>query len=129
MAGLALNAHALLPIPAAYLNASDLVQPAMHVLSSLLVLGTCALQSVLGRPGPALRAEQEALVPKRSVDSFISTETPIAWHKLLCNIGPDGCAAAGAAPGAVVASPSKTSPDCKCQLPPPQKLTACGIAC
>ena len=95
------------------LNASDLVLPAMHALSSLFLLGTCAVQTVLGRPDAALRAKREGAILKRSVDSFIETQTPIAWSKLLCNIGPDGCAASGAAPGTVIASPSKSEPDCK----------------
>ncbi|EAQ86714.1 hypothetical protein CHGG_07967 [Chaetomium globosum CBS 148.51] len=83
----------------------------MHALSSLFVLGTCAVQTVLGRPEAALRAKREGAILKRSVDSFIETQTPIAWNKLLCNIGPNGCAASGAAPGAVIASPSKSEPD------------------
>ncbi|KAK3297726.1 Six-hairpin glycosidase-like protein [Chaetomium fimeti] len=83
----------------------------MHALSSLFVLGTCAVQTALGRPEAAIRAKREGAILKRSVDSFIETQTPIAWSKLLCNIGPDGCAASGAAPGAVIASPSKSEPD------------------
>ncbi|KAL2135866.1 hypothetical protein VTI74DRAFT_6629 [Chaetomium olivicolor] len=92
-------------------NASSFIQPTMHALSSLLVLGTCAVQAALGRPEAAHRAKREGAILKRSVDSFINSETPIAWSKLLCNIGPSGCAASGAAAGVVVASPSKVNPD------------------
>ncbi|KAK0708998.1 Six-hairpin glycosidase-like protein [Lasiosphaeria miniovina] len=87
-----------------------LYQPAMYALSSLLLVGACAVQAVLGRHD-AVRARREAEIVKRSVDSFIQTETPIAWNALLCNIGTSGCAASGAASGAVVASPSKSNPD------------------
>jgi glucoamylase len=108
MAGLLLQAQDQL----AALNTSGLILPAMHALSSLFLLGTCAVQAALGHPGTA-RAKRDAAILKRSVDSFIQTETPIAWAKLLCNIGPNGCAASGAASGVVVASPSKSNPDCK----------------
>jgi len=94
-------------------NASSLVTPAMHALSSLVVLGTCAVQTALGRPGAIPRSQRGGAISKRAVDSYIETETPIAWEKLLCNIGPDGCAVSGAAAGAVIASPSKSDPDCE----------------
>ncbi len=97
-----------------YLNASGLATTVTAMLSSLLVLGSCAVQAVVGRPDATPRVRREGAVLKRSVDSFIQTETPIAWNKLLCNIGPSGCAASGAASGAVIASPSKSSPDCEC---------------
>ncbi|KAF9636332.1 Glycoside hydrolase family 15 [Lasiodiplodia theobromae] len=45
------------------------------------------------------------------IDSFIDTETPIAYAGVLANIGDDGSKVAGAAAGVVVASPSKSSPD------------------
>src|SRR5690242_15014304 len=101
MAGFVLQAHDQL----AALNTSGLILPAMHALSSLFVLGTCAVQSVLGYPGTD-RAKRDAAILKRSVDTYIQTETPAAWAKLLCNIGPSGCAVPGAASGAVIASPS-----------------------
>ncbi|KAG9257383.1 putative glucoamylase GMY1 [Emericellopsis atlantica] len=73
----------------------------MHILSSALLLGSFALQAVLGRPN---------LIGKRAVDDFVEAENTIALEKLLCNIGADGCAAAGASPGVVIASPSKVDP-------------------
>lgn len=107
MAGLVVQFQDHLPS----FNASGLTLPAM--LSSLLVLGSCAVQAVVGRPDTAaLRVKREGAILKRSVDSFVQSETPIAWSKLLCNIGPNGCAASGAAAGVVIASPSKSSPDC-----------------
>jgi len=94
------------------LSSFPLAEPVMHAFSSLLLLGTFVFQSVLGRPdGTRVRREGEIL--KRSVDSFVATESPIALTKLLCNIGASGCAASGAASGVVVASPSKSNPDCK----------------
>ena len=47
-----------------------------------------------------------------SITEFIEEENIVALEQLLCNIGDDGCNAAGAAPGVVVASPSKSDPDC-----------------
>jgi len=92
--------------------AIGLFQPAMHAVSSLLLLGACAFQTVFGRPEDS-RTKRDAQILKRSVDGFIEWETPIAWRKLLCNIGATGCTAAGAASGVVVASPSKRDPDCE----------------
>jgi len=83
----------------------------MHALSSLLLLGAYTVQTVFGRPD--LGARREAEILKRDVDSFIRTEKPYALNRLLCNIGPNGCAVPGAAAGVVVAAPSKSNPDCK----------------
>lgn len=93
-------------------NTTDLAHPIMHAISSLLFLGVYALQAVLGHPEGA-RARSHGDILKRSVDSFVATEQPIALQKLLCNIGASGCAAAGASSGVVIASPSKTNPDCE----------------
>ncbi|CAN8103368.1 unnamed protein product [Discula destructiva] len=82
----------------------------MNGISSLLLLGSYAFQAVLGRPDAAyMRREGEII--KRSVESFIATESPIALSRLLCNIGSTGCYAAGVASGAVLASPSQNNPD------------------
>lgn len=91
-------------------NSSSLVQPIMTGLTSLLLLGTYAFQAVLGRPDAAL-VRNNGEVIKRSVDSFVATESPIALSRLLCNIGANGCYAPGVASGAVIASPSKANPD------------------
>ncbi|KAH8118290.1 glucoamylase [Phellopilus nigrolimitatus] len=46
-----------------------------------------------------------------SVDSFISTEFPIAKANILANIGPSGSNTQGAKAGIVIASPSTSNPD------------------
>ncbi|EGX88765.1 glucoamylase I precursor [Cordyceps militaris CM01] len=81
-------------------------QPIMHGLGSVLLLGTLAAQKVLGLPGTSTQCIQ-----RRNIDSFVSSEGPIALQKLLCNIGSDGCEAQSAAPGAVAASPSTSNPN------------------
>ncbi|KAK8086912.1 Glucoamylase [Apiospora phragmitis] len=79
----------------------------MHPFSSLLLLGTLALQAVLGRPN-SLLSEREII--KRDVDSFFATEVPYALSQVKCNIA-SGCNAGGVASGLVIASPSKSDPD------------------
>lgn len=46
------------------------------------------------------------------LESFIATQRPISLRGALANIGPNGTEVAGAGAGFVVASPSKTDPDC-----------------
>ena len=48
-----------------------------------------------------------------SLNNFIELEYSVALRGVLQNIGPGGVNADGAAPGVVVASPSKTNPNCK----------------
>ncbi|KAK4175950.1 family 15 putative glycoside hydrolase [Triangularia setosa] len=93
------------------LNASGLFLPTMHALSKFALLGACAVHSVMGLPESVERREANLL--KRNVDDWINRETPIAWQRLLCNIGPNGCAVAnqGVPAGVVVASPSRANPD------------------
>lgn len=94
--------------PFAVSNASYVAEPAMHFFSSALLLGSYALQSVLGRP----KVESHRATLQRSVDGFIEIQTPIALERLLCNIGADGCTASGAAPGVAIASPDRVEPSC-----------------
>ena len=47
-----------------------------------------------------------------SLDSFTTTELPIALQGILNNIGPAGALVPGAAPGLVIASPTQNNPDC-----------------
>ncbi|TGJ85214.1 hypothetical protein E0Z10_g3547 [Xylaria hypoxylon] len=82
----------------------------MHGFTSLLLLGSCALQSVLGRPDVS-RARRDGVLLQRAVTDFIATEEQIALEQLLCNIGAGGCNSQGVASGLVIASPSKSSPD------------------
>ncbi|KAL4723319.1 hypothetical protein ACLX1H_009809 [Fusarium chlamydosporum] len=92
------------PVSSLSLNSTaSLIQPIMYFLSSALLLGSFALQSVLGRP--ALQERQSSL------DSFISSESSVAIQQLLCNIGSDGCHAQGVASGVVIASPDTEDPD------------------
>lgn len=53
--------------------------------------------------------------PERRADleSFIASENTVALAGLLANIGSTGSKASGAASGIVVASPSKSNPDCE----------------
>ncbi|KAK3397064.1 Six-hairpin glycosidase-like protein [Sordaria brevicollis] len=90
-------------------STSPLTYIAMHLVSSLLVLGA-AFQAVLGLPDP-LREKRDSTIIKRSAESYINKETPIAIKNLLCNIGSSGCRVSGAGSGVVVASPSKSNPD------------------
>jgi hypothetical protein len=48
-----------------------------------------------------------------SLDQFVKSEADVSIKGVFANIGPDGSKAQGAAAGAVVASPSRTDPDCK----------------
>lgn len=82
----------------------------MNTFTSILLLGAYAFQAVLGRPD-ASRVRSQGDIVKRSVDSFIATESPIALSRLLCNIGAGGCYASGVHSGVVIASPSKNNPD------------------
>jgi hypothetical protein len=50
----------------------------MYPFTSLLVMGSLAVQAVLSLPDPSRVKEREAEILKRSVDSFIATESPIA---------------------------------------------------
>lgn len=86
---------------------------AMNSLTSFLVISSLVLQTVLGLPGPSkILKAREAELLKRSVDSFIATESPIALTDLLCNIGSTGACVPGASSGIVIASPDSTNPDC-----------------
>lgn len=51
-----------------------------------------------------------------NIERFITKQSDISLKGVLANIGADGKRAKGAAPGAVVASPSKSDPDCKPDL-------------
>jgi glucoamylase len=80
----------------------------MHSFS-LLLAGAFAVQPILALPGSVTHVSD---ISKRSVDTFLASESPIALANLLCNIGSAGACASGAGSGLVMASPSKTSPDC-----------------
>jgi glucoamylase len=89
-------------------------EPIMHSFTSLLVVGGLAFQSLIfAFPEPSRVKQREAEILKRSVDSFIATESPIALADMLCNIGSTGTCVSGASSGIVIASPDKANPDCK----------------
>ncbi|KAI0412087.1 family 15 glycosyl hydrolase [Xylaria grammica] len=92
------------------ISASQLIQPIMYGFTSLLLLGSCAFQSVLGRPDVS-RARRDGVLLQRAVNDFIATEEQIAIDQLLCNIGSGGCHSQGVSSGLVIASPSKSEPD------------------
>ncbi|KAF4623996.1 hypothetical protein G7Y89_g14180 [Cudoniella acicularis] len=96
------------------LSAFNILSPVgliMYSFTSFLVVGSFALQTVFSLPDPSRVKEREAGILKRSVDSFIATEGPIALTDMLCNIGSAGACASGASSGIVVASPDRTNPD------------------
>jgi glucoamylase len=47
-----------------------------------------------------------------SIDSFVKSQIAVSIKGVLANIGTDGSKAQGASAGIVVASPSRTNPDC-----------------
>ena len=93
-------------------NFNSIVQPVMHLLSSAVLLSSVAVQVILGRPS----GNQDFSARTESIDSFIESESPLAYEQLLCNIGPDGCHASGVSSGIVIASPDKQDPDCKSRI-------------
>lgn len=66
-----------------------------HTLRLVSALGLCA----------------SAFTQSSTVDTYASTESPIAKAGVLANIGPSGAKSSGAYPGVVIASPSTTDPD------------------
>jgi glucoamylase len=88
------------------------VRPIMHKFAPIVLVGTLAIQSIFAFPDPSrVKQQRDAEIVKRSVDSFIATESPIALSRILCNIGSAGACAQGAASGIVIASPDKVNPD------------------
>ncbi|KAI9737239.1 MAG: hypothetical protein M1818_005771 [Claussenomyces sp. TS43310] len=96
-----------IPFSPSELNLTSFIEPVMHSLTSVFLLGTAA-QNIFAFPS---RTTRDADVFSRSVDNFISTESPIALSDLLCNIGSTGSCASGADSGVVIASPDKVNPD------------------
>lgn len=100
-------------LPSNAFNITAIIEPAMQSFTSLVFVSALAAQAVFAAPDPSRAAREGVAIAKRTVDSFIATESPIALADLLCNIGADGACASGAASGVVVASPDKTNPDCR----------------
>jgi glucoamylase len=74
--------------------------------STSLSLALCA--RALAAPSVGLES--------RDLNSFVISEKAIALQGALNNIGPHGSKVPGAAAGLVVASPSKSNPDCEYNL-------------
>jgi glucoamylase len=73
-----------------------------RVLPAALLL--CSAQ---GSPVGDLESRQA------TIDSFISTQAGVSINGVLANIGGGGNKAPGVSAGIVVASPSRSNPDCK----------------
>jgi glucoamylase len=50
-----------------------------------------------------------------TVDAFVKSQTTVSINGVLANIGGGGSKAPGVSAGIVVASPSRSDPDCKCK--------------
>ncbi len=76
-------------------------------ISNIVLLGTYLATGALGAPH----------VPRQtSLDAWLTAQEPIALKGVLANIGSGGSKASGAADGIIVASPSKSDPDCTSEL-------------
>lgn len=113
-------------LPSNALNLTAIVEPAMQSFTSLVLVSALAAQAIFAAPDPSFSTRGKTDIVKRTVDSFITTESPIALADLLCNIGATGHCASGAASGVVVASPDKTNPDCR-QRPLFALTTGCSL--
>jgi glucoamylase len=79
----------------------------MLFTSVLWALPTVLLfASVLGSPVDHQRRQT-------SIDGFVKSQADVSIKGVLANIGTDGSKAQGASAGIVVASPSRSNPDCK----------------
>lgn len=80
----------------------------MYSFTSLIVVGSFAVQTALGFPSLMAWTQMHRRHPpivKRSVDAFLATEQPYALREILCALGSDGCNAEGVASGLLIASP------------------------
>lgn len=88
----------------------------LHFLLRLITATNLLAQTPLVNPLALTQPWERAT---GSLDDFISSESHIALQGVLNNIGyngasgPAGAKVSVAAPGLVVASPSKANPDCK----------------
>ncbi|KAG9235112.1 glycoside hydrolase family 15 protein [Amylocarpus encephaloides] len=83
----------------------------MPSLTSLLAVGSLALQTALCLPGLNTFPDHNVKILKRSVDTFVATESPIALNHILCNIGASGACVPGAGSGFVIAGPGQDNPN------------------
>lgn len=84
------------------------------------------LSNLVADKSHALSDQIDLLLPttKKSLDTWLDEEEDIAVDKLLANIAPSGRNAQHAAPGTVLASPSKEHPNYyyQCRFSPPRAL-------
>jgi hypothetical protein len=57
-----------------------------------------------------------AVIAQDSLDTWLERQVPYSLQGVLDNIGPDGAKVSGSHAGIVVASPSKSEPDCKAAI-------------
>jgi glucoamylase len=81
------------------------------LVTSVLRALPVALLFVVAQGSPV--AQDDGARRQASVDQFIKTQADVSIKGVLANIGTDGSKAKGAAAGVVVASPSKSDPDCE----------------
>lgn len=53
------------------------------------------------------------LYTRATLEEFIASQSQVSITGVLANIGPDGSKAQGVSAGLVIASPSRSNPDCK----------------
>jgi glucoamylase len=79
----------------------------MHLTHIFRALSAaCLLENALGTPLEHMK--RQALI-----DGFIQNQVTVSINGVLANIGPDGTKAPGASAGIVIASPSRSDPDCE----------------
>lgn len=78
----------------------------MYVKLLAAVVETLLVGSAFATPTSTVSKRQS------DIEAFIEKQRPISLDGIVANIGPDGSGAQGAAAGIVVASPSKSDPDC-----------------
>lgn len=81
------------------------------LFASVLRALPAALLLVGVQASPIAQAQGER--KPSTVDSFVKSQAEISIKGVLDNIGTDGSKAQGAAAGIVIASPSRSDPDCK----------------
>jgi glucoamylase len=70
------------------------------------------LVGVQGSPFP----QNDGTRQQTALDPFIEAQANVSINGIFANMGPDGSKAQGAAAGVVIASPSRSDPDCKSDL-------------
>ena len=56
---------------------------------------------------------RQVIEKRAELDTWITNESPIAYSGILANFGSSGAKAYGASTGILLASPSKTNPNCE----------------